>query len=94
LLIYNIFDTEDNTTPGYMTGTYLGKRKVLNVEAGIISQKNATWRKEAVDTLVQQHDTLVGSCLHGYAVECCERNCIIGISGLFDTNYGKWLPPL
>lgn len=51
MLIYNFFDTEDNTVPGYMTGTYLGKRKVLNLEAGIISQKNATWRTNGADTL-------------------------------------------
>jgi hypothetical protein len=39
--IYNIFDKESHVTP-YMTGTYLGKKKVFNIEAGIISQKDAT----------------------------------------------------
>lgn len=49
MFIYNFFDTESHTTP-YMTGTYLGKKKVLNLEAGFINQGNATWTKEGTDT--------------------------------------------
>ena len=40
--VWNFFDKESHVTP-YMTGTYLGKKKVLNLEAGFITQKNATW---------------------------------------------------
>jgi len=43
--IFNFFDKESHTTP-YMTGTYLGKKKVFNLEAGFISQKRATWTRE------------------------------------------------
>jgi hypothetical protein len=50
LFIYNFFDAEAHTTP-YMTGTYLGKKKVLNLEAGFINQGKATWTKEAADTI-------------------------------------------
>lgn len=39
--MWNFFDKESHTTP-YMTGTYLGKKKVFNLEAGVITQKNAT----------------------------------------------------
>src|SRR6478609_7555555 len=39
--MWNFFDKESHVTP-YMTGTYLGKKKVLNLEAGFITQKNAT----------------------------------------------------
>lgn len=42
MLIWNFFDKESHVTP-YMTGTYLGKKKVLNLEAGFIAQNNATW---------------------------------------------------
>jgi hypothetical protein len=42
LLIWNFFDKESHVTP-YMTGTYLGKKKVLNLEAGFTTQANATW---------------------------------------------------
>jgi len=38
--IYNFFDKEAHTTP-YMTGTYLGKKKIFNIEGGFIAQKNA-----------------------------------------------------
>lgn len=44
-LIYNFFDKETHQTP-YMTGTYLGKKKMLNIEGGFITQKNAMWRTE------------------------------------------------
>jgi hypothetical protein len=47
--MYNFFDKEAHTTP-YMTGTYLGKKKVLNLEAGFINQGKATWTKEGTDT--------------------------------------------
>ncbi|SKC45156.1 hypothetical protein [Ohtaekwangia koreensis] len=40
--MWNFFDKETNTTP-YMTGTYLGKKKIFNLEAGFITQKNAMW---------------------------------------------------
>lgn len=40
--MWNFFDKESHVTP-YMTGTYLGKKKILNFEAGFIMQKNATW---------------------------------------------------
>jgi hypothetical protein len=44
---YNFFDKESHVTP-YMTGTYLGKKKVFNIEAGFITQKKATWTKETL----------------------------------------------
>src|SRR5688572_27271128 len=49
MFIYNFFDTEPHTTP-YMTGTYLGKKRILNLEAGFINQGKATWSKEGTDT--------------------------------------------
>ena len=42
LLIWNFMEQEAHATP-YMTGTYLGKKNILNLEAGIIDQRNATW---------------------------------------------------
>jgi len=40
--MYNFWDKEPNTTP-YMAGSYLGDKKVLNLETGFIYQKDATW---------------------------------------------------
>ena len=44
---YNFFDHEYSAAPGYETGTYLGKKKVLNLEGGFISQQNATFTRAA-----------------------------------------------
>lgn len=89
LLIYNFFDTEDNTTPGYMTGTYLGKRKVLNLEAGIISQKNATWRKEGADTLYGNMNLWSVAVYADMPVNIDKGTAMSGYVGYFNTDYGK-----
>jgi hypothetical protein len=48
---YQFKDQESNLTP-YNTGTYLGKKKVFNIGAGFIYQKDAMWRlASATDTI-------------------------------------------
>lgn len=89
LLIYNFFETEDNTTPGYMTGTYLGKRKVLNLEAGFISQKNATWRKPATDTIYQDMNLWSVAAYLDMPVNKSKGTAISSYLGFFHTDYGK-----
>ncbi|KAA6440595.1 hypothetical protein FEM33_08395 [Dyadobacter flavalbus] len=89
LLIYNIFDTEDNTTPGYMTGTYLGKRRVLNLEAGIISQKNATWRRESVDTVYNDMNLWSVAAYMDMPVNKNKSTAVSAYIGYFNTDYGK-----
>jgi hypothetical protein len=89
LLIYNIFDTDDNTTPGYMTGTYLGKRRVLNLEAGFISQKNATWRKEGLDTLYSNMNLWSVAAYTDMPVNKAQGTAVSGYLGYFRTDYGK-----
>src|SRR5260221_958252 len=42
LIIWNFFDREPHVTP-FMPGAYSGKKKILNLEAGFITQKKATW---------------------------------------------------
>ena len=89
LLIYNIFDTEDNTTPGYMLGTYLGKRKVWNIEAGFIGQKNATWRKEGIDTLYSSMNLWSVASYLDIPVNTDKGTAVSGYLGYFYTDYGK-----
>jgi hypothetical protein len=89
LLIYNIFDTEDNTAPGYMTGTYLGKRKVLNVEAGFISQKNATWRKDGADTAYANMNLWSVAAYMDMPVNREKGTAVSAYLGYFYTDYGK-----
>jgi hypothetical protein len=42
LFIWNFFDREPHIVP-FMPGTYYGTKKVLNLESGFITQKNAMW---------------------------------------------------
>jgi hypothetical protein len=44
-IMYQFFEKEGHTTP-YMPGTYLGKKKILNLGGGLIFQKNAMWLKD------------------------------------------------
>ncbi|MBI3233813.1 MAG: hypothetical protein HYZ42_07190 [Bacteroidetes bacterium] len=41
-LMYQFLDQESNLTP-YMTGGYLGKKKIFNLGAGVQYQRNAMW---------------------------------------------------
>ncbi len=52
-LMHMFFDKEDHTTPGYFTGSYLGKKRILSVGGGIIYQPNATWYEEGNGTAAQ-----------------------------------------
>jgi hypothetical protein len=89
LLIYNIFDTEDNTTPGYMTGTYLGKRKVLNLEAGVVSQKNATWRNSGADTVYNAMNLWSVAAYLDMPVDRQKGTAVSSYLGYFSTDYGR-----
>ncbi len=48
-LMYQFLDKEDNTIP-YTVGTYVGTKKVFNIGAGFIYQKDAMWQLGAVNT--------------------------------------------
>jgi len=49
-LQYQLFDEESNLIP-YNTGTYLGKKKVLNFGIGALYQHDAMWHMENNDTV-------------------------------------------
>jgi hypothetical protein len=50
-LMHMFFDKEDHVTPGYNTGSYLGKKKVLSIGAGLIYQPRATWYQKGANNL-------------------------------------------
>lgn len=89
-LMYQFFEHENHTTP-YMTGTYLGKKKIFNIAAGGIFQKDAMWRTNpmnATDTIYQD--------LKLFAVESfldmpvgSKQQAISAYAGFFNTDYGK-----
>lgn len=89
LFIYSIFDTEDNSSPGYMTGTHLGKRKVLNLEAGVISQKNATWQKRGVDTVYNALNLWSVAAYLDIPLNKAKGTALSSYLGYFSTDYGE-----
>jgi hypothetical protein len=87
-IIYQFFDHENHTTP-YMTGTYLGKKKILNIAVGGIFQKDATWKSGATG-----FDTVYQDMKH-FAVESFldmplsgNQDAISAYVGFFNTDYG------
>jgi hypothetical protein len=88
--IYNIFDKETHTTP-YMTGTYLGKKKILNIEAGFITQKNAMWYTPdlGVTTKHQNMKLFSAAIYYDAPVNTEKGTAISAYAGFFNTDYGK-----
>lgn len=88
--MYNIFDKEGHTTP-YMTGTYLGKKKVFNIEAGFITQKDATWSREtlASDTVFHSMNLWSVALYYDAPLHPETGTAISVYAGYFGTDYGK-----
>lgn len=86
-LAYQFFEHEGNATP-YMTGTYLGKKKVFNIAVGGMFQKDAMWKRgDAGDTVYQD--------MKLFAVESfldmplsSKKDAINAYAGFFNTDYG------
>ncbi len=85
--MWNFFDKEPMTTP-YMAGTYLGKKKVLNLEAGIITQNDATWTGSTINQ--QYHNMKLWSVAVFYdtPLNTEKGTAFNAYLGYFDTDYG------
>lgn len=86
--IWNFFETEPHTTP-YMAGTYLGKKKILNLEAGFISQKNATWNLENTDTVFNNLQQFSVAVYLDMPLNKEKMNAVSAYAGFFSLDYGK-----
>ncbi len=88
--MWNFFDKESHVTP-YMTGTYLGKKKVLNLEAGFITQKNATWTGDGTVAGTQYHDMNLWSVALFYDAPLNKEKgtAFNAYAGYFHTDYGQ-----
>ncbi|MBL7876700.1 MAG: hypothetical protein JNL53_13620 [Cyclobacteriaceae bacterium] len=89
LFIYNLFDKEPHTTP-YMTGTYLGKKKILNLEAGFITQSKATWTRELASPDTTYHNLNLWSAALFYdaPVNSEKGTALSAYAGYFHLDYG------
>lgn len=90
--MWNFFDKESHVTP-YMTGTYLGKKKVLNLEAGFITQKEALWGLEGTgpSATTKYYDMKLWSiALYFDSPLNKEKGTALNAyAGYFNTDYGK-----
>jgi hypothetical protein len=89
LFLYNFFDNETHTTP-YMTGTYLGKKKVFNIEAGFITQKKAMWTSTDGGVTTDYHDMNLWSIALFYDAPLNPEKgtALSAYAGYFDLDYG------
>lgn len=86
LLLWNFWESEPHTTP-YMNGTYLGKKKVLNLESGFIAQPDATWSMLDSDTAL--HDLFLWSiAIYLDTPLKGDGTAISAYLGYFDMDYG------
>lgn len=91
---YNFFENEPHTTP-YMTGTYLGSKKVWNVAIGGVYQKNALWYLSK-NTNGLYTDTSLANMIH-FSIESFldmpinkeKGTALSAFAGYYNTNYGK-----
>jgi len=85
--MWNFFDQEQHTTP-YMTGTYLGKKKVLNLEAGFITQRNATWTGDGVTNTFHPMKLWSVAMYYDAPLNRETGTALSAYLGYFDYNYG------
>lgn len=86
---YNFFDQESHVTP-YMTGTYLGKKKVLNLEAGFITQNKAMWTKEtlASDTVYHAMNLYSVALYYDAPLNTSKGTALSAYAGFFGYDFG------
>jgi hypothetical protein len=88
LFIYSFLDHESHTTP-YMTGTYLGTKRILNIEAGFITQKNATWSRQMPDSDTVYHSMNLWSAAIFYDAPVSSNGSAINFyGGYFNYDFG------
>lgn len=87
-IMYQFFEHETHTTP-YMTGTYLGNKKVFNIGGGFISQKNAMWRLEGADTIYQPMEHIALETFLDVPLNKEKKTALSAYLGYFNTFYGS-----
>ena len=87
--MWNFFDKETNTTP-YMTGTYLGKKKIFNLEAGFITQKNAMWTSNdgGVTTDYQNMKLWSAALFYDAPLNTEKGTALSAYAGYYNLDYG------
>lgn len=85
---YQFFEKENNTL-GYFTGTYHGKKKILNLGAGFINQNKAMWVLNSSNDTIFKSMFLWGTDLFAEIPLSERRNCISTYFAFTDYQMGK-----
>jgi hypothetical protein len=88
LLQWQFFDKDAHTTP-YATGTYLGKKKMLNVGVGAIYQPDAMWRLSNNDTVFEPMLLLCGDVFLDMPVNKETGTAVSAYAGYYHLDYGR-----
>jgi hypothetical protein len=88
--MYQFWDKESNLTP-YMTGSYLGKKRVLNLGAGFIFQKNAMWysQNNGLDTIHSNLALFAADVFFDQPINKEKGTAITAYGSFSSNNYGK-----
>ncbi len=89
-IAYQFYDHEQHLTP-YMTGSYLGTKKVLNIAGGLIYQKNAMWKYGDVNRKDTIHQDMLLWCLEGFLDLPLNKErgtALTAYLGYFNYNFG------
>jgi hypothetical protein len=89
LFIWNFLEKEPHVLP-FTAGTYYGARNILNLEAGFITQKNATWSSQDSGITVDYH-ALHAFCLavfYDAPINHAKGTAVSGYLGYFKTDFG------
>jgi hypothetical protein len=89
-VMYQFWEHEGHTTP-YMTGSYLGKKKVFNIAAGIIYQKAAMWKKTGAAVGDTTYQDMLLWCVESFMDTPLNKEkgtALTAYAGYFNTNYG------
>ncbi|MDO1446024.1 hypothetical protein Q0590_07160 [Rhodocytophaga aerolata] len=86
---YQLWDKEPHTTP-YMTGTYLGSKRVLNLEGGFITQAKAMWHSsETQDTVYTNLNLWSVAAFLDMPVNKNKGTAISAYAGYFTYDFGQ-----
>ncbi len=87
-LMYQFLDKESNITPGYTTGTYLGKKSIFNLEAGFITQNRAMWSTEGTDTAYHNMTLWSVAAFLDTPLNKLKGNALSAYAGYFNYDFG------
>ncbi len=87
-LFWQFLDKEANLVP-YMTGSYLGKKRIFNIGSGFAYQKNAMWYSNSNnDTLFKPMQQFGVDVFFDYYLNKENQNAITAYASIINYNFG------